>query len=168
MNNDAASIVRLECYKKWSAGMQRPGQSFVPLVLLAIVFAACTEGQTSRYENIAAVRLAGGTHRGWVPDYLPNSGSSIVEFHFVDGDESWLTFLCPASCATALRGLSDPALPDAATRSPPTRKLPWPDAETLRRIESRIRVSGQNRDVIMIDTSDGRAYVWHRLGGGTR
>ena len=119
---------------------------------------------TSEYGNIAAARLDGGIERGWVPDYLPESASGLVEFHFIDGGESWLTFLCPASCATTLRELSDTAPRDIAVRSPPAGRLRWPAADGMRDIAPRLRATQQNRDVILIDTADGRAYVWRRSG----
>lgn len=130
------------------------------LLIAAIIAIGCGEGRTSRYQDAAAARRSGDVSRGWLPEYLPDSASGIVEFHFVDGDQSWTAFDCAKACVATLREMSSLASLGPVP-SPSSPELRWPDATMIRGVETRLR-KGKVYDTIIIDEPGNRAYVWRR------
>jgi hypothetical protein len=74
------------------------------LVVLTVGLASCGETPVSRYATMAEARSAGAIDRGWVPSFLPESTTSILESHNIDTNETWGTFRFSPTEAMALRG----------------------------------------------------------------
>jgi hypothetical protein len=66
-------------------------QGFLGLVFLA----ACYETQRANYDDYAAAQAAGAVERGWIPDFVPLSATTIAEAHDLDLNTQRLRFQLP-------------------------------------------------------------------------
>jgi hypothetical protein len=66
----------------------------LPVLLLAL--AGCEKSPVNRYASRAQADTAGAVDRGWVPNFVPESASDIVESHDVEANQARVEFTVPA------------------------------------------------------------------------
>lgn len=68
----------------------------IAVLFVLLPLAGCEKSPVNRYASRAQADAAGAIDRGWVPDFIPENASSIIETHSVDANQARVEFTVPA------------------------------------------------------------------------
>lgn len=95
------------------------------LIAAAAVLVACAETVEESYASYAEAQAAGAVARGWVPEWLPPSASSIREAHNLDTNHFMVRFVVPKGTDLQLPKACEPVALNVPPR-PPFHRAWWP------------------------------------------
>jgi hypothetical protein len=99
-----------------------------PGILIAaflVGLAACSETFDTTYKSYSEAVSAGAVSRGWVPNWLPEQASDILEVHNIDSNAVMLRFSYPETVTVALPA-NCRRTTLAEVTAPPFKRSWWP------------------------------------------
>ena len=140
----------------------KSGPSVLTLLLVGTVFAlaACAETMEASYATVAEAEAAGAIAKGWVPDWLPPSATSIREAHNLDTNNFMVRFAVPKGTDFQLPSACKPVALNVPTK-PPFRRSWWPsDVPASGLATHRHSFFGCNRTFVAYSVAQGEGFVW--------
>jgi hypothetical protein len=142
----------------------------LPLSAACLSIACGYDTVENRYATLSEAVEHGAITHGWIPEFLPESSTSIIERHDLDTNEIWLSFDLPAAEHLFLRDVCPATDAVVGPRSVPSW---WPESLSAEgeipntmfvgRCDIPITVGGVTRrrtGFIAVDADASRAWYW--------